>query len=435
MSRPTVFISFLGTNKYLPCNYFDDKGRCDNVRFIQTAVRKLHCPDAGQSLIFVTETAKAANLADLQKECRENGLPELTPVDIPDGRNEGELWEIFHKAGEAVPQESSLVFDITHSFRSLPVLMTNLLNYLRVVKEARLACCCYGAFETLGSAREVEAKIPLVKDRDAPIFDLTPFFALNDWTDAISQFRKYGRSESLLGLTKDNLSGILEKSQGRDINAATLRGVMKAVDDFSNLAHTANCGKLYKMDVRQRIVEPLEKLAASEDSGLLPQLRPVLDKVRTTFADYEDRSLENGLRAAAWCAEHNLVPQGFTMLQETIISLEVERRRERLDALKYANLERRSFISDALTAAARKEPMRKERQNTEEEIRLFGDLRAAWAGKNDFLTNYETLRMRRNQVNHGGTGDNDFRSDNMLNGLKTLIRQMSAHYGVTLRGA
>lgn len=431
MSDPKVFISFLGTSPYLACNYIDEKGggRCDNVRFIQTAVRRLHCPDADKAIIFVTEKAETDNLPALQQECVDNSLPEMAPKRIPNGEHEDELWEIFRIVGDAVPKDSELFFDITHSFRSLPVLMTTLLNYLREVKGVRPAGCYYGAFEKLGRRDQVE-QMPLEK-RDAPIFDLTRFLDLNDWTDAIGQFTDYGRTEGLLKLTRGDLGGILGGNDSRTPHARVLRDVVSAVNDFTSLVHTANCGKLYEMAVRRRIVEPLENMEASSDSGLLPQLRPVLDKVRTMFADYEDGSLKNGLRAAAWCAEHDLIPQGFTMLQETIISLEVERRRERLDALMPDTLEQRTFISGLLAVTANpKKTTTENRQYTDKELALINELQADWSQDGAFLGVYDRLTDFRNQVNHGGTGNHDFRSANMREKLKELTEQVLAHYGV-----
>ena len=46
-----VFMSFLGTNDYLDCNYYDEsnpKLKVNNVRFIQEALIKLYCKDFGK---------------------------------------------------------------------------------------------------------------------------------------------------------------------------------------------------------------------------------------------------------------------------------------------------------------------------------------------------------------------------------------------------
>ncbi len=57
-----IFISFLGTGSYLNCNYIYGKQRCENVFFIQTAIRDLFASKAEKNLIFVTEAAERKNL-------------------------------------------------------------------------------------------------------------------------------------------------------------------------------------------------------------------------------------------------------------------------------------------------------------------------------------------------------------------------------------
>jgi hypothetical protein len=152
------------------------------------------------------------------------------------------------------------------------------------------------------------------------------------------------------------------------------------------------------------------------------------------FEGYEDRSLKNGLRAAAWCAEHNLIPQGFTMLQETVISLEVERWREQLDKLMPDKLEQRKFISGVLDSTATKKDPTRNFEYSEAEMRLISELQANWSTCREFLGHYDSITKFRNQLNHGGTGNNDFRSANMREKLETLTREMLVHYGMAKKG-
>ncbi len=47
MSRK-VFISFLGINNYVPCNYFvetDPTQKVNNIKYVQEAIIKLFCAD------------------------------------------------------------------------------------------------------------------------------------------------------------------------------------------------------------------------------------------------------------------------------------------------------------------------------------------------------------------------------------------------------
>jgi len=66
MSR-SVFLSFLGTNSYVPCNYYPEgeKNRMvKDVQYIQEATIPLFCEHFGENDVcyfFLTEKAKSAN--------------------------------------------------------------------------------------------------------------------------------------------------------------------------------------------------------------------------------------------------------------------------------------------------------------------------------------------------------------------------------------
>jgi len=116
-------------------------------------------------------------------------LPAPTPVHIPDGASEEEMWQIFNILTEQVQEGDQLIFDITHSYRSLPFLSFLALSFLRVARDARVAGAYYGAYD----ARD--------KDTDrTPIFDLTPFVDLLDWTIAADLFIRFGDAQDLAGL-------------------------------------------------------------------------------------------------------------------------------------------------------------------------------------------------------------------------------------------
>ena len=59
----------------------------------------------------------------------------IIPVNIPDGLKQNEIWEIFDKIVENIDAGDEIYFDMTHSFRFLPMLAITVLNYSRVIKK------------------------------------------------------------------------------------------------------------------------------------------------------------------------------------------------------------------------------------------------------------------------------------------------------------
>ncbi len=190
-------ISFLGIQKYTPTTY------CYAGKEIETPyfAEALPCffPELKEVLILLTPTAQQHDNW-VQVQARLGKLAK--PVPIPEGRNETELWEIFHALTAAVGENETVVFDITHSFRSLPFLAFLAAAYLRTVRQVKVHKIIYGAFD----AKDAENR--------SPVFDLTPFVSLLDWITATNQFIYTGNARYL--------ARQLEKQSGLEELAATV---------------------------------------------------------------------------------------------------------------------------------------------------------------------------------------------------------------------
>lgn len=178
-------LTFLGLGNYQEVTYCWNQQEY-RTRLFPEALAAWLKPD--EILVLLTPEAKASqHWKDLQLRLNELQLASPQPIDIPSGKSEKELWEIFSILTRCLDGQRPVVFDVTHAFRSLPILALLAIAYLRVAHMVRLQRLLYGAFE----AR--------VNDR-APVFDLTPFVGLLDWVTATDQFLRTGNAEALTGL-------------------------------------------------------------------------------------------------------------------------------------------------------------------------------------------------------------------------------------------
>ena len=168
-------LSFLGIGKYKAVNYVWEGNRCNTHLFPEALVR-LFVPD--EVIVFVTEKSRQAvdENGDKYVDYLKNTLGDKVKfVDIPEGRTEEELWQIFEICGDQVGEEDEIIIDITHSFRSIPMFVLAAALYLRRVKGNRIARIVYGAYE----ARQ---------NNDAPVFDLTALLDLIEWLSGADAF-------------------------------------------------------------------------------------------------------------------------------------------------------------------------------------------------------------------------------------------------------
>jgi len=399
-----LFVSFLGTSAYVRCNYgFQDQWQRD-VGFVQTATLHLACADWGAGdrvIIGCTQLAREKNLDDLRAELSSTDWPiEPEVVDLPDGTSEDELWIIFQRLVDCIGDGDELVFDITHSFRSLPMLFTVLIQYLRVVRSVRLRGLYYGAFERLGHPDQVR-KMPL-GDRNAPILDLTPFLSLYDWSAAIDHFLRFGSPSDLERLVKGHVTPILKRTAGGDENAKALRRLVQHLAEFARATQYVRGRELADLPFQSGIVEPLRQIRA----GFLPPIEPVLKRLDDTFAAFQDGDPHNALRAVGWCIEHDLVQQGITLLQEATVDEWARRCADLLAGPAQAVSEgkrerwRRTFISDLLAVLGQGIPPADWKRHLAEHSAIAQACAARLP--EGLAVQYDKLAKLRNDINHGG---------------------------------
>lgn len=398
---PRKYLAFLGTNKYEECYYvFKDSDRI-RCRFVQEALTQILCANwtpADRILIFTTAEAKqknwdsSADWVGLNERFQALPLPcPFQQIDIPDGDSEDALWKIFESVFGQLQDGDEIVFDITHAFRSLPMLAIIILNYARFVKQCSLSGIYYGAFEAIGS----NARSLPIEQRNAPVFDLTPFVSVLDWTVGIDRFLNTGDASAISALTRENIQPLLTASRGQNHHAQTLRYMAQSLENFAQNSATCRGKDLSSsaLLVRRNIEQAIQ---ASRQIAM--PLQPLLEKMQRRFQPYrEDRRLLNLFEIVKWCQEHQLIQQGLTILEESILTELCRQLEGDPDDIEF-----RHAISAGIAAIARKSPEYDAEFHAKYRDRLnLEQLRPLLPSKN-FVNAFERLRRARNDINHSG---------------------------------
>lgn len=294
-------ISFLGPARYQPTIYCYDGKEIETPFFAEA----LPCffPEVEQLLVLLTPTVQAhdnwaqvrARLGDL-----------VAPVPIPEGRTESELWDIFKALTEAVDEGETVVFDITHSFRSLPFLTFLAAAYLRAARQIKVHKIIYGAFE----AKDAE--------NHTPVFELTPFVGLLDWITATNQFIYTGDGRYLAHLLAQ---------EGADRRFPALRKAGEQLQSFS-LAMML-CRPLEVMDEAGKLAGALQRA----EPGLARWTQPfglLADRIQEEYADRAlpdptvpqnvVASLRQQFTLIRWYLGNNQIIQAMSLAREWVIT-------------------------------------------------------------------------------------------------------------------
>ncbi|MHB1407898.1 MAG: TIGR02221 family CRISPR-associated protein, partial [Desulfitobacteriaceae bacterium] len=282
-------------------------------------------------IIFLTEKARQGNwstrgkngelslqeeLAELLKEKEYAGIRVRT-VDVSEGFSTKDMWSIFQVVENNVDVGDQVIFDITHSFRSLPFLSLLLLNYTRVFRKITIEGIVYGAFEALGRKDTVQ-NMPM-SERLVNIVDLKEFVKLLDWTVAADHFVKAGDTEDLYRMAEAELSPLRAKLKSTDENLNQLSWLLQNLHDFSQQAATCRTRTILRKTIPR--IANNAVMVGDGSEPYIQALLPILDVVRGRMAgmlDGNDIQTVNAL--VCWCLEHDKIQQAWTVLRENVIS-------------------------------------------------------------------------------------------------------------------
>ncbi len=423
-----VFLSFLGTNNYLACNYqAPGLPTIANVRFVQEATVQWFCrdwSDADRLIIFTTDESHAKNWVD-GGHSDEDGQPhdglgtrlrmlELQPpveeLRVPSGKNEEEILDIFEQMYNVLQPGDILYMDMTHAFRSLPLLALAVINYAKTMKGIRVGTIGYGAMEALGSFNRIKGMD--IKERNVPVFDLLPFDQILEWSGAIDRFLSSGDAKGVAKLAHQEITPVLARTQGRDQEAAAVRRLAQCLEDFSRTI-TFCRGK--------RITETASALrtaiANAVDQETVRPLRPLLEQLQVSTEQFNGERVNDGIAASRWCLEHNLIQQGFTILEETLFTWILTRATE-LSPDKELN---RTLVNQAVAICLHEIPGKEWKKESREHPEIAEALIHWLAPREELLKVMRNLTADRNDINHAGMKEGPLKPDKFTTRLASYL--------------
>ena len=476
-------ISVLGTSLYEPVVYEDSDRRSEDVKaqeFIQIALmeqfrNELLAKD-GKITIFLTEQARRQNWLNrfytkkeeeiasrrtdanqvkdggtkigLEQQLRDK-YPEyyekLEVIDISDGVKKEQIDEIFQKMYECIRPKSEdfqdeIIFDITHSFRSIPMLAITVLNYARVLKECTLKGIYYGAYEA--APRDV------VDVKRAPIFDLTTYDEILQWTSAADAFMRYGNAQQMREVYNSRMknASIAERKELGSIDKvikgmeylsdaiSTGRGldVKKAAEKMPDKVSAKHADQRSIRNSYQMLERKCENLEPETSQKIKP-LYPLLEKARKTYRCFDKQeNYQIGIEMVRWSLENHMTQQGYTALEETIKTFlcycfelddTSETNRDKIVGALLNGIGH--YIKDRSASAQVKEMDVWEYLRTDRDCKDFtiGEKAETYKGMveripEDYAKLTQQVKDRRNDINHMGFRPNPATSEQLRNDLE-----------------
>jgi hypothetical protein len=330
-------ISFLGTSNYTETTYVYKGVECYTNLFPE-ALYAFFQPE--HLAVFVTKEAEEKHWQALHRKFEERQVAQvLHPVHIPMGRSEVELWQIFDQLTAQIEDGEEVVFDITNAFRSIPVLVFIAIAYLRSARHVQLKAITYGAFE----AKE---------NNYSPVFDLSPFITLLDWTTATDKFLKTGNASELVKqLENAHQLPYTTDNQPKENLPRQLKNVANKMDVVSQALRLARAQEA--MSATGEMIDRLEQaraevMAWAKPFGvLLDQTKEAYQPFALNQPDQDVRqNLSIQLQLINWYLERGQTVQVIILAREWLVTLVAYR-------LGWHMIADRKSAEDALNSGAK----------------------------------------------------------------------------------
>jgi hypothetical protein len=306
-----TLLTTLGTGDYTETTYFFGEQRADKTCYVAKALCQLF--EIDRIILLLTEEARAKHWGRLQ----ESLPPQVEKVAkaIPEGKTEAETWEIFDVLVDGIEPNSRLLFDITHAFRSIPLLVLLGAALLRKAKNVEIQGLYYGLY------RHGQA--------ETPIIDLTPAIRLLDWLTASDKFISTGSAVEL-GQLLDTVQRDFYRQQrpGKgDPRPTRLQSFGQAIRDISRSLELVRPVSLQE-DLRKLQRHSTQELAEevgqfAKPFGLLLQsIQNSYSQLALPADQKEDprAQVQKHFQLLRWYVEKRFTTQAILLAREWVVS-------------------------------------------------------------------------------------------------------------------
>ena len=299
-----IGFSFVGTGLYKVTKYSYLDKECE-TNFFPIALSTFYPLE--KHIVLMTKEAKEMHFEKLK-----NVYPNFTAVEIPSGKSETEFWEIFKIISENIEAGSEVCFDITHGFRSQPVIAIACMIFLKTINDVKIKDILYGAFE----AKDVETNI-------TPVFSLLPFMDLIDWSNAVNNMLNFGNAKMLQKLLRTvQANTYINNSELRVEHLSAVGTFLNKISvDFSTLRV-----KDFKKDLNDLMTridefnsEERKPPQAYPTKILLKKTKQIFDEIPATDYDKSD-NISTLVKVIDFLLNTQQYQQAITLMRELIIS-------------------------------------------------------------------------------------------------------------------
>ncbi len=435
-----IFITVLGAGNYQPTAYYmqDNPQHHYHTRFAPIASLSLMTERPDKVIVLLTEEAERKNWKGtddkpgMERELKALGYKYETER-IPAGFSQKELEEILDRVFKRIPDGATVHFDLTHSFRHLPMLVMLLLHYAKVIKNVKVGGIYYGAYEADGPKLQItcsECQKTIGELEMKPILNLAFFSELQDWTRAVARFVQAGDASMLAEILDEWDWKQRNMRKGPYPGMQQIREIRRCLLELTENIRTCRGLAIIDNSCGVKLNRALTNLHQQLQKQLMifpAPLIPLLDLIKAKVQKFcTPQFVGNLIYAVEFCYEHGLTQQGYTLLREFLVCRILEdyfrSQTQNVNWVKSPEREVADALLGIISSNTLNQPSQWQRtaaQNTQ----LTQYMINTKAVSNLLSRRHELSRLleARNDINHAGFRQNPRKSKNLQEELKELL--------------
>lgn len=305
-----ILVSFLGQAEgYRKTTYEYEGFTCPTAYFPEFLIeyfKEKHGFEFDKVFIIGTKSSSWNKLEEYKI-----GNVEKIEISMHSGADSKEFWlnfqEIVSNLIDKIEKGAILYFDITHGFRTMPILSLSIINLLRLLMDIKVEGIFYGMY-TSGSEK-------------SPVINLKPLLELNNLVEAVIIFKNTGDAEYIRSHLENIYKGFDDKKNYSIIKE--IYGILSTL----NKAYQTNAVEVYfkkLADVEPKIQEVLKNSNEPSFYGLKLIFEDLLSHINDALRLNDGKRWEKYLYIAEKYFKDRRLDQSIIVLREAFIMWLIE---------------------------------------------------------------------------------------------------------------
>lgn len=208
------------------------------------------------------------------------------------GLDEGEVWsnfDLFMNLNEEFNNGDQIYLDITHSFRSIPLFMYLMMDFIQTlkIKDIELSGLYYGMLEV---KKEIGGG-------PVPVIDYKPLFEISKWIRGVYDFTNYGNGYLISDLIDDKKVSDRVNMVSDLVNINYLENLKKQINKLNGILNSNRVKKLRVLNY------------------IIPNINSFLNRFQDVETEWQFQ-----LEMAKWFFENSRYNNSYICLVESILT-------------------------------------------------------------------------------------------------------------------